>query len=334
MTQWRGRGMGGRQTGGPVALFDLFSKRMKRQRGETPDVYRYDDLPQALRVQIVHIWRATVGNPGRSMRYGDFNDASRVWDEIVELLRRERGVFTLTEKRHGFMEGEVEVADYFLGERDVEAAVDVIEVVFGIIYANTENWKYRVEEQSEGATQRPTSAIGELNERLREHGVGYQFENGMIMRVDSQLEHAEVVKPVLSLLRERRFFGANDEFMRAHEHHRHGRQKECVAECLKAFESTMKVICAGRTWAHDKNATSKALIDACLKNGLVPAYRENDLAGLRQTLDALPTLRNKTSGHGQGEVVAEVPAYLAAYAIHVTAANILLLVEADKALPR
>ncbi len=38
-----------------VAVIDLFSKRQKRARGEMPDVFVYDDLPQPLRVQIVHI---------------------------------------------------------------------------------------------------------------------------------------------------------------------------------------------------------------------------------------------------------------------------------------
>lgn len=45
-----------------MAIFDLFSKRQKRIRGDVPDVYSYDDLPGPLRVQIVHIWTDTLGN--------------------------------------------------------------------------------------------------------------------------------------------------------------------------------------------------------------------------------------------------------------------------------
>ena len=43
-----------------MAIFDLFSKRQRRARGEVPDVYVYDKLPQELRVQIVHIIKEGV----------------------------------------------------------------------------------------------------------------------------------------------------------------------------------------------------------------------------------------------------------------------------------
>ncbi len=42
----------------------------------------------------------------------------------------------------------------------------------------------------------------------------------------------------------------------------------------------------------------------------------------------VPTLRNKQSGHGQGSTVAEVPAYMAAFTLHLTASNIVFLLSA------
>jgi hypothetical protein len=44
-----------------MPIFDLFSKRQKRLRGEVPGVYTYDQIPQTLRVQIVHIIRDAKG---------------------------------------------------------------------------------------------------------------------------------------------------------------------------------------------------------------------------------------------------------------------------------
>ena len=43
-------------------VVDIYPKRQKRLRGEVPDVYSYDALPKALRVQIVHIWRDALGD--------------------------------------------------------------------------------------------------------------------------------------------------------------------------------------------------------------------------------------------------------------------------------
>ena len=70
-----------------MQVFDLFSKRQKKLQGETPDVYVYDDMPEPLRVQIVHIWLKTLGNE-QQILYGNY-----VYEQIVGTLRHEYGVF-------------------------------------------------------------------------------------------------------------------------------------------------------------------------------------------------------------------------------------------------
>ena len=45
-----------------------------------------------------------------------------------------------------------------------------------------------------------SDTIEEMNQRFRENGVGYQYENDQIIRVDSEFIHAEAVKPALQLL--------------------------------------------------------------------------------------------------------------------------------------
>ncbi len=51
-----------------------------------------------------------------------------------------------------------------------------------------------------------------LNHRFREDGIGYQYIESMLIRVDSQYLHAEAVKPALSLLSSAGFEGAQEEF--------------------------------------------------------------------------------------------------------------------------
>nr|WP_225225336.1 hypothetical protein [Komarekiella delphini-convector] len=170
--------------------------------------------------------------------------------------------------------------------------------------------------------------------RFREHGVGYQHESGEIIRVDSQIIHAEVVKPVLHLLSDPRFQGANEEFLQAHEHHRHGRYKECLVDCLKAFESTMKIICNTQGWIYQPTDGAKKLIDVCFQNNLIPSYLQTQFTSLKQNLESgVPAVRNKNGGHGQGSQQINVPQYFAAYQLHMTASTILFLLEAEKALP-
>lgn len=151
------------------------------------------------------------------------------------------------------------------------------------------------------------------------------------MRVDSQFMHSEVVMPAISLLKQEQFRGASDEFLRAHEHYRHGRSKEAIADALKAFESTMKTICERHNWEYDNTATAQPLIQLLFDKGVLPSFLQSHFTALRTTLESgLPTARNRTSGHGQGSAPVDIPGYLAAYAINLAAANIVLLVDADK----
>jgi hypothetical protein len=163
--------------------------------------------------------------------------------------------------------------------------------------------------------------------------LGYEFVGGEILRVDSQLIHAEAVKPALNLLSHQQYSGAQDEFLRAHEHYRKGNSKEAINECLKSFESTMKAICDRRGWAYPPEATSKKLIDICFRNGLIPDFWQGEFAGLRALLEnGVPTGRNKTSGHGQGSQPVEVPPHMVSYILHMTAAGIVFLAKAEEAL--
>jgi len=163
--------------------------------------------------------------------------------------------------------------------------------------------------------------------------VGYQFVEGQIVRIDSEVIHEEVVKPTVALLRGPEYAGAQDEFLKAHEHYRHGRAKEALVDCLKAFESTMRVICSKRGWTHDPHATSSPLIQACFDNGLIDTFWESHFSALRTTLESgVSTARNRLAGHGQGTQVVDVPPHLAAYVLHLTASAILFLAEAERAL--
>lgn len=57
---------------------------------------------------------------------------------------------------------------------------------------------------------------------------------------------------------------------------------------------------------------------------------QSSLGGLRSVLENVATVRNKLSGHGQGVQQVQIHEELAAFAIHSTAANILLLASLEK----
>ena len=313
-----------------MSIFDLFSKRQKAHRGEVPDVYSYDTIPQALKVQVVHIWNDTLG--GENEYFSSSYGTQRAYQFVVDTLCREYGVFTLkNSKDYGVRNYRLELANFLLQQDDHEKVLDAVELSFRLIDKFTRDWNFL---RRDNAAKLADYAIEELNARFLEHGVGYRFEEGKVIRVDSELLHAEAVKPALALLRASEYAGAQAEFLKAHEHYRHGRAKEALAECLKSLESVMKSICAQRKWTHDPNSTSKALIQVLFDKGLVPQFWSQHFSALRSTLESgVPTARNRLGGHGQGTDVVQVPPHLVAYVLHQTASTIVFLAEAEKALP-
>lgn len=306
-----------------MAIFDLFSKKQKRLRGEVNDVYQYKDIPQGLRVQVVHILNDAIGK-AKDFYGSNRGEPEDIFKFINETLSREYGVFVLIDNYNTYREA---VMNYFLTEKDTERVVDVIQLSFQ--YVNTvirkdyQNYTYRNEVKSD-----PDEAIEELNPRFKQHSVGFQFDGGEIIKVDSTYTHAEIVKPVLILLSKSKFSGANDEYLKAHEHYRHGQNKECLNDCLKAFESVMKIICKEKSWTFSQTDTSKKLIQICLQNNLIPGFTQNQFTSLQNLLESgIPTIRNKLGGHGQGQIPQKVDDEMTRYALNLTGTNIIFLIE-------
>jgi len=307
-----------------MAIFDLFSKRQKRSRGEVPDVYIYDKIPDGLRVQIVHLWNEALGN------ITDYSTHQRVvgaYKYIVETLRREYGFFNLEGK--SYCESYIsELFGFFLAEQDAERAIDVIELTFRMIDRITREFDYKYDQE---ATKTADTAINELNARFKEHGIGYQYVDGEMIRVDSQLLHSEVVRKALELLHDKAYAGAEQEFLNAYEHYRHGKYKEALNDALKAFESTLKVICDKRKWSYNSGDTSRQLIEICYQKGLIPDFWQQHMAALRSLLEGgVPTGRNKLSGHGQGSTPVTIPDYIVAYVLHMAGSAIVFLVDSER----
>ena len=119
--------------------------------------------------------------------------------------------------------------------------------------------------------------------------------------------------------------------MKAHEHYRHRRHSEAINECLKALESTLKVICHRRKWRFDaKRDTANSLLDIVFEKGLLPDYLQSQFGTLRSLLQSgVPAVRNRESGHGAGEEPRHVPQHLAAYVLHLTASAIVFISRCD-----
>ena len=307
-----------------MTVYDTYSYRRKVAKGDVPDVFVYDKLPIELRVQIVHIWMDAIGVY-----------AMEDWDVIHNLVAREHGVFQLYREERGG--GSAERCESYLlrtsceEQIDTDRVLDLIEVSFiyidrvirnkGSFHVNQHRIKLSADE-----------AIDELNERFRRAGVGYRYENGQIVRIDSELIHREVVRPALLYLHKPGFEGPRDEFLKAHRHYRAGETKDAITNANKALESTLRVICDQRGWEYNRGARVSDLLKVIRSNGLFPDYLDTSFDQLVSILkSSLPVIRDRESAHGQGSRAQDTPIYVTAYALHLAAANILFLAEAHGA---
>lgn len=308
-----------------IQTFELFSKRNKVFKF---DVLEYDYLPDKLRNQIYYIWKYALGID-YAKGYGS-GPPYQAFATIRDTICREHGLqFLYSEGMDKVRECEL----YLRKGKDIEILLDIIELSILMIepLRNTVGWpdfaRYSLSMNVE-------DAINELNQRLRENGVGYEFSNEILIRKDSEFLHEEVTKPALYLLQEEGFEGALEEFLEAHNHFRNGEYKSCIVSASNAFESTMKTICAKQGWSVNGTGTASQLINSLVVNELIPSYLETHVNSLRNMLSGISNVRNKKASHGQGENSISVPEHFVTYTLHLCATNIVFLIEAYRDLPK
>lgn len=289
-----------------MAIIDLFSKRGK----PLPEVYVYDTLTDKLRTQLTHILVDLI----------DITDEIDSTDALYRMLLREWGRHQLSTHRSR-SSGE-ELAQYIATSASVEEVLDTLELFCSLLksgLSQTRGWKR--ESEVDDIAQ-------EINSRFRSEGFGFEYANGQFNRIDSQVAHQQIVKPTLALLTDPVYQTANQEYLLAHEHFRHGRFQDCLVACCRSFESTMKIICSQKGWTYNQTDTASTLIRTLESNGLFPTFLSSHINNFTSLLTGtVPTVRNKLGGHGAGTKSVDVEEEWAAFLLHSTASDILLLVK-------
>jgi hypothetical protein len=308
---------------------EKFSLRQRKLKGLASDVYVYDQVPRPLRVQICHVLTRCLG-----AQRADYRGLNPAYVNLQQIIAEELGVFRIG---LGIRGDDAEIMEFLANDATDDQALDIIEIAVSFAFEKHRNDQYGNWRKDYGVTEQVNGALETINRRFLEHQVGYTFVvDGLpqLIRRDNEYLHQSAILPAMQLLHDGHFEGANEEFRKAHEHYRKGNHKECLNDCLKAFESVLKTICKRKKWAYKPTDTASTLIDICLTGGLFPVFLQSHLGAIKGALTtAIPTARNKLGGHGQGEQSVEVPEYYAEFLLNETATTIVFLVNAYKALP-
>lgn len=309
-----------------MPVFDPYSRRNQdSSQAESQDPI-YDNIPETVRNQIVHIWNGSIGHysPYRRPPSAIKQDNNEAWKALYDVVCREKGLLQLSNSPSNHRDDCIE---YLLNQSNVDDVLDIIEISFLIILKCNEIDRHRAEMM--GIKQPANDAIHELNSRFKNANIGYRFESGQIIRTDNLATHEKIVRPTLSLLTDRRFSGAAGEFSAALKHYRNGNYRDSITAANSAFESTLKTIFKIKQWDYDQGATAARLLQSARKNGLFADYMEKSFDQLIGTLKSgLTPIRNReSSSHGQGPEPKDPRDHVAEYALNLCASQILFLVK-------
>ena len=294
-------------------MWELYSMRHKENNGE-PDVFVYDNFPASFRNQFIDmLFRMLKITDEFPLSYGQNYCRS-----FCEFYAREKGL----KKLHAWYDeyNNYNALEKYIDECNNNDFLDIMDCAMWWFYRqidSSENKKYM-------KVYDPTAS--ELNHRLKQHGLGYELLNGEIIKKTNAVTHETIVKPALKLLLDERFRGAEEEYLKSWDYFKRNENKDAIVNAAKAFESAMKCICSIMGYEFDEKATASRLVDILRANSYFPAYMANHLNALCEVLKSgAPTVRNKTSAHGQGEEIIDVSEAFAAYVLNLVASNIVFL---------
>ncbi|GEO03500.1 hypothetical protein AAE02nite_11640 [Adhaeribacter aerolatus] len=286
------------------------------------DVYTYDSFTEKFKNQIILIARDFFFD-------NVFNYAGE--DYIIELhdmICHAHGKLSLPKVGYNSDTILGRIEGYFKELNQPELILDIIEFYCVEFTEADECTKAQFGHLSTSTLVE--DAISKINRRFKENGLGYEVVNNEVIKIDSQILHSEVVRPVLHFIHNEVFKTVDNEYRLAYEHYRHGNFPDCLSNCGKAFESTLKIICDKKGWViKPGKEQARHLILLCLENDLIPKYLQEHYTSLIKVFESgVPTIRNNDGGHGAGTEQRNIPEYYASYMLHLTGTSIKLFTDA------
>ena len=138
------------------------------------ETYKYDDLPEELRFQIIYAWQGVINESLAA--FLSQRDRDGFYSTVEQQLLEEFGKSHLTGDFHT---AEEEVGNFFL-RADAKKCIKVIETIFAC-FGRFSNGGALLNYLDLGVMPRAIDAMGKINARFQEHGVGYEFRDGKII---------------------------------------------------------------------------------------------------------------------------------------------------------
>lgn len=263
------------------------------------------DLPERVRVRIwktlLHYDFSISYQPDPSDRWIENTTGLR---ELPEKLERVYGMDGLTGcKKVGRDPIDDELKPFFFSCTGAEV-FDIVELFFLDMFELKSEFQH------------------DLNEALQDEGGHWILCDGYFLKLDSRWMEDYVLSQAHEFLGKGKFDGALDELREARNYLTAGEGKAATHAAAKSMESLLKALLGS------EDGTAKILIDGLKETDFFAELPEPLVRGFGDNvLMALPFLRNKLAGHGQGKEVVAVPHSFAELSVNLAGAFILFLIK-------
>ncbi len=303
-----------------MPITDIYSKRNSSQNWEFELNFTF---PKSVRIQISFI---IIDALWEAFKMPNIPDKPEIYYKYIhDSICRELGYEYLWLSYWNYKD---RVINSIVLSEDTGLILDIIDLTFRIIdfsIRNDEEYKMKYHTISKIS---PDDAILELNHRLTENNIWYRYENWFIYKIDSNFSYTQIIKPVLTLLKNPLLVTVNEEYIKAHEHYKYWNNKDCLAWALKSLESILKIICDTKWWEYNQKDTAKKLLEICFTNNLIPQYLQSEFTSLRALIESgIPTIRNSLGWHWQWISLVEADNNIVAFWLNLTWSSIIYLAE-------
>lgn len=161
-----------------------------------------------------------------------------------------------------------------------------------------------------------------INIILEEEEIPWRLADGHFFKMDTSMLTKDIIIETSELLKAHGFEGALEEYKEARSDFTAGNYKGAIHNSCKSFESVLKALC------ENNSGNASTLIRELYNLGFyndIPNEIGNAFGN--SVLMALPFIRNKLGGHGQGVDVIIVSKEYAELSIHIAGSFILFLIQ-------
>lgn len=282
-----------------------FSKRFEKALQEGRLAPSLADRARKRLWQVLMKFDDSYGyQPDPNDRWIEYSSASRMVEmDLAKLYGSKDFDLRSGQKAEGLCEA-------FLVEAPAPHVFDAVQYWVGYLYGDEKIYAFH----------------REINQVLDQEHVGWIFSAGHFFKLDSEFMAEAVLNKATDLLVSGDYDGPLEEFVKAREHLDAEDYKEAVDYACMAYESTLKVVVG------QDHGTALELAKKLPKD--IYQGVPDSLAGQMnaKVWDALPTLRNKLGGHGQGPRSTSPPREFAELAVHLSGAFIHFLIRRKMAL--